>query len=266
MFKFQNLLSFLRSYGLTVFRSSGLPVFRSYVLTVLRSYGLTVLRSYGLTVLRSYGLAVFRSSVLHRTGILLIIFILAAQDGFSQERENIWLRLPVPEGFLRAYLDGTDTIPVINLPEFYVFPPQTFKNEKERQQYTKLVNDVKRTLPYAKLIYDTLIETYEYIETLPNDKARNAHLKKMEKELYSQYKPELKKLTLTQGKLLIKLVDRECNQTSYNLVSAYLGRLRASFWNVFAGMFGASLKSKYDPKGKDAQTERIVLLVERGQI
>jgi hypothetical protein len=88
----------------------------------------------------------------------------------------------------------------------------------------------------------------------------------MEKELFNQYKPELKKLTLTQGKLLIKLVDRECNQTSYNLVSAYLGKIRASFWNVFAGMFGASLKSKYDPKGKDATTERVVLLVERGLI
>jgi hypothetical protein len=88
----------------------------------------------------------------------------------------------------------------------------------------------------------------------------------MEKELYNQFKPEMKKLTLTQGKLLIKLVDRECNQTSYNLVSAYLGKLRASFWNVFAGMLGASLKSKYDPKGKDALTERVVVLVERGQI
>jgi hypothetical protein len=139
-------------------------------------------------------------------------------------------------------------------------------NEKERQEYTKLVRDVKRAYPYARLIYNTLIETYEYIETMPDKKTKEAHLKRMEKELYNQYKPELKKLTLTQGKLVIKLVDRECNQTSYNLVSAYMGSLRASFWNVFAGMFGASLKTKYDPKGKDVMTERVVLLVERGQI
>jgi len=207
-----------------------------------------------------------RSCGLHRLGLLLIIFVSIWQSGLAQDGENLPFRLPVPEGYLRAYVDGNDTIPVIHLPEIYVFPPMVFKNEKEKQQYTKLVNDVKKTLPYARMIYDTLIETYEYIETLPNDKMRNAHLKRMEKELYNQYKPELKKLTLSQGKLLIKLVDRECNQTSYNLVSAYLGKLRASFWNVFAGMFGASLKSKYDPKGKDAQTERIVLLVERGQI
>ena len=199
-------------------------------------------------------------------GFLLAIFVFTGQDGFSQERQSLPFRFPVPEGYLRAYLDGKDTIAIINLPEVYVFPALVFKNEKEQQQYTKLVTDVKRTLPYAKLIYATLIETYEYIETLPNDKMRNAHLKRMEKELYNQYRPELKKLTLTQGKLLIKLVDRECNQTSYNLVSAYLGSFRASFWNLFAGMFGASLKSKYDPKGQDAQTERVVLLVERGQI
>ena len=102
------------------------------------------------------------------------------------------------------------------------------------------------------------------METLPDDKARQAHLKRMEKDLFKEYKPELKKLTFSQGKLLIKLIDSECNQSSYNLLKAYLGGFRAGFWNLFAGMFGASLKSEYDPKGKDAMTERIVILVERG--
>ena len=200
------------------------------------------------------------------TWLLGLIFVSVFQPGFSQGRVVPQVKSPIPVGYVRGYLDGKDTIPMIELPVLYVFPEIKFKNEKERQQYTKLVNDVKKTLPYAKLIYVTLIETYEYIETLPNDKSRDAHLKRMEKELFDQYKPELKKLTLTQGKLLIKLVDRECNQTGYSLVTAYLGRFRASFWNLFAGMLGASLKSEYDPKGKDALTERVVLLVERGQI
>ena len=128
------------------------------------------------------------------------------------------------------------------------------------------MRDVKRTLPYAKLIYETLIETYEYIETLPDEKTKKAHLKRMEKELFNEYKPELKKMSLSQGKLLIRLVDRECNQTSYELAKAFLGGFRAGFWNIFAGMFGASLKSEYDPQGKDAMTERVVLLVECGAI
>ena len=211
------------------------------------------LRSYGLTVFRSYG--------------FLLLLLLVSFKGFSQvQQTDSKGRLVVPEGYMLAKVDGKDTTLIVYLPEIYIFPELKFKNEKEKQEYTKLVRDVKRALPYAKLIYNTLIETYEYIETMPNIKEKESHLKRMEKELYRQYRPELKKLTLTQGKLLIKLVDRECNQTSYNIVSAYLGGVRASFWNVFAGMFGASLKSKYDPNGKDAPTERVVILVEQGQI
>ncbi|MDR0742917.1 MAG: DUF4294 domain-containing protein [Tannerella sp.] len=172
----------------------------------------------------------------------------------------------LPGGQQFGTVEGHDTIPFVYLNEVLVFPPLKFKNEKERKEYNNLVRDVKRTLPYAKTVYETLIETYEYIETLPDDKARNAHLKRMEKELFKQYKPELKKLTLSQGKLLIKLIDRECNQSSYHLVGAFLGKFRAGFWNLFAGMLGASLKTEYDPKGKDAMTERVVQLVERGMI
>ena len=174
------------------------------------------------------------------------------------------MKLIRPENRQFAVIEGNDTIPYIILKEVVVFPELVFKNRKEEQEYNKLVRDVKRTLPYAKLVYNTLIETYEYIQTLPDDKSRDAHLKRMEKELFKQYKPELKKLTLSQGKLLIKLIDRECHQSSYQLVNAFLGKVRASFWNLFAGMLGASLKSEYDPKGKDALTERVVILVERG--
>ena len=170
----------------------------------------------------------------------------------------------LPEGILRAYLDGRDTVPIIHLQEIYIYPEIKFKNEKEKRRYNKLVRDIKRVLPYAKLVYETLIETYEYIETLPDEKSKQEHLKRMEKELFKEYKPELKKLTFSQGKLLIKLIDRECNQSSYNLLKAFLGSFRASFWNLFAGMFGASLKTEYDPEGKDFMLERIVVLVENG--
>lgn len=195
-------------------------------------------------------------------GYILCIFILFCVSANAQKIiTNI-----LPEGYQRATLEGKDTIAVISLREIYVYPEIKFKNKREQEKYTKLVRDVKRTLPYAKMVYDVLIETYEYMETLPDDKARQKHLEKMEKELFKEYKPELKKLTLSQGKLLIKLIDRECNQSSYNLLKAYLGSFRAGFWNFFAGIFGASLKSDYDPKGADAMTERIVVLVENGLI
>jgi len=165
-----------------------------------------------------------------------------------------------------AVIEGNDTIPMIFLKEVLIYPPLKFNSDKELREYEKLVRDVKRTLPFAKFVYNTLIETYEFIETLPDEKAKDAHLKRMEKELFRDYKPELKKLTLSQGKLLLNLIDRECNQSSYQLVSAFLGKFRASFWNLFATMLGANMKTDYDPKGKDAMTERVARLVERGLI
>ena len=167
--------------------------------------------------------------------------------------------------YIVTVIEG-DTVALGYIPQIIVFKTIEFKNRREQQQYNKLVRDVKKALPYAKLVYNTLIETYEYIETLPTDKEREDHLKRMEKDLFKEYKPALTKFTLTQGKLLIKLIDRECNQSAFHLLTAYLGRFRAGFWNFFAGMFGASLKVDYDPANKDADIERIATLVENGLI
>jgi hypothetical protein len=180
--------------------------------------------------------------------------------------EGIAQQAVLPAGILPAEVIAGDTVPMVRIREITIYPQRVFRNKRDRERYEKLVRDVKRTLPYAKLVYHTLIETYEYMETLPDDKARQSHLKRMEKELFAQYKPELKRLSLSQGKLLIRLIDRECNQTSYNLLRAYLGGFRAGFWNLFAGMFGASLKSDYNPQGKDALTEQVVILVESGAL
>jgi len=185
---------------------------------------------------------------------------------YNVNAQDYQKKLVVPKGMQLAVIENYDTIPLVFLKEVLVYPPLVFNSNKERQEYDRLVRDVKKTLPYAKLVYNTLIETYEYILTLPDEKSREAHLKKMEKELFKYYKPEMKKLTLSQGKLLLKLINRECNQSSYQLVGAFLGKVRASFWNLFAGMLGANMKTDYEPQGKDAMTERVVRLVERGQI
>ena len=116
------------------------------------------------------------------------------------------------------------------------------------------------------MINQILIETYEYMQTLPEGKAREEHIKRVEKGLKEQYTPMMKKLTFSQGKLLIKLVDRECNQTSYELVKAFVGPFRAGFYQTFASMFGASLKKEYDPDADDALTERVILMVDSGQL
>ena len=167
-----------------------------------------------------------------------------------------------PENY-SPYTENGDSLTLIVLPDVPVYPPMQFRDEKQVMAYNKLIRDVKKTLPYAKMIYGTLMETCEYIETLPKNQ-REAHIKRMEKDLFEQYKPAMKQMTLNQGKLLIRLIDRECNQTSYDLAKAFLGPVRAGFWNFFAGMFGASLKAPWEPDGKDAEAERIVRLVEAG--
>jgi len=159
-----------------------------------------------------------------------------------------------------------DTIPYVLLRNTFVFPELKFKNDKERIEYYRLIRNVKRTLPFARVINNTIIETYEFMETLPDKKSKEKHLKRVEKGLKDQYTSELKKLTYAQGKLLIKLVDRDCNQSSYELIKAFMGRFRAGFYQTFASLFGASLKKEYDPTGDDKLTERVIVLVENGQI
>ena len=167
---------------------------------------------------------------------------------------------------VEACIDKGDTIPYVKLRTVYVYAPLRFKNKREQIRYNKLVRDVKKTLPIAKMINKTIIEKYEYLETLPNKKERNKHIKRVEKGLKEQYTPMMKKLTFSQGKLLIRLIDRECNQSSYELVKAFMGPFKAGFYQTFAALFGASLKKEYDPEKQDRITERVITLVENGQL
>lgn len=163
-------------------------------------------------------------------------------------------------------LVGGDSIQYVQMNNVYVFPTPVFKDAKQRAAFNRLVYNVKKVLPIAKEVNKIILETYEYLETLPNKKAKDQHMKLVEESIKKEYTPRMKKLTYSQGKLLIKLVYRECNSSSYNLIEAFLGPIRAGFYQAFAWVFGASLKKKYDPEGVDRLTERVVLMVEAGQL
>lgn len=172
----------------------------------------------------------------------------------------------VPMVKVGQVLNDGDSIPYIEFNNVYIYPEPVFKNERQRRAYNNLVRNVKKVLPIAKEANTIIIETYEYLQTLPDDKARKEHMKYVEKSIMKEYTPRMKKLTYAQGKLLIKLINRECSSSSYNLIQAFLGPVRAGFYQVFAWTFGASLKKKYDPEGVDRVTERVVRQVEAGQI
>ena len=203
--------------------------------------------------------------------LAMIVFLLGATQAVSAQTEGGTAQELGDPTFVpmvkvgKVLVDG-DSIQFMEMSNVYVYPEPTFKNKSQQQSYMRLVKNVKKVLPIAKQVRQMLIETAEYLETLPTKKAKEEHMKRVEAAIVAEYKPQMKKLTYSQGKLLIKLINRECNSTSYEAIQAFLGPIRAGFWQAFAWAFGASLKKEYDPDGTDRLTERVVLLVEAGQL
>ncbi|MCM1516436.1 MAG: DUF4294 domain-containing protein [Paraprevotella sp.] len=168
--------------------------------------------------------------------------------------------------YTKPYILDGDTMRQYLLPEIPIYAPLVFKSQKQRAQYNKLVYNVKKVLPLAQEVNALIKETYETLEMLPDKKSKEEHIKLVERDIKKKYTPLMKKLTYSQGKLLIKLVDRECNQTSYEIVKAFLGPTRAAFYQVFAWTFRASLKKEYDPENDDKLIERVVVQVETGML
>lgn len=178
----------------------------------------------------------------------------------SSQRSTMYL---LPNVYPAVIING-DTVACIGLQDFIKYSPMRFASKKQQAEYSRLIRDVKKTLPYAKEIANIITETYEYMETLPDEKSRQRHLNQMEKYLFDSYKPKMSKLTRSQGQLLIKLVDRETNSSSYHIVDAFMGSGKAFAYNLFASVFGNSLKKRYNPYGEDRLTERACVLVEQG--
>jgi len=190
--------------------------------------------------------------------LLLTTLSVAAQDDLGDPTFVPMVKVS------KTLVDG-DSIQYMELSNVYVYPDLTFKSKRQQQSYMRLVKNVKKVLPLAKQVRQIIIETAEFTETLPPSE-RDAHLKRVEQAIVKEYKPQMKKLTFSQGKLLIKLVDRECNSTAYEAMQAFIGPVRSGMWQAFAWMFGASLKKGYEPEGTDRLTERVVLMVEAGQL
>lgn len=167
---------------------------------------------------------------------------------------------------VQAIIVGNDTIPFFVLPTYYCYPPLKFKNKKEEQFYWRTVRDVKVVLPYVRHIRKVMDKTNESLMSMPDKASRDAYMKNFEKRIYKENETKFKDLTLNQGKLIIRLLDRETNNTSYELIKAYRGSFSAEFWQVFAVVLGADLKTKYGTKEEDAVIERVIVLVEAGQL
>lgn len=211
--------------------------------------------------------------LLSRRLISCILAIVAVAIGVSEARgaETLAepeLKIRAYEGFQRFVDQYGDTCRMTYIREIVVYPPMKFKNKKEEEFYWRTVRDVRKTLPYAKLCYSTLCETYEYVLTIPDQKRRDEHLKRLERDIFERYKPVVKNMTKGQGKVLLKLINRETDQSSYHIVKAFMGTFRAGFWQTFGKFFGMNLKQGFHPEKskEDATIERIATLIEQGAL
>lgn len=158
-----------------------------------------------------------------------------------------------------------DTVPSIRLPEIWVYADYPYKNKRQYEAWNRTKYNVKKVYPYAILAAAKLKEYNRILEKMPSEATRKAYMKTVEKELKAEFEEPLKDLTMTQGRILLKLIDRETGNTSYELVKDLRGGFQAFMWQSVARIFGSNMKSEYDPKGEDIMIERAIKLVEAGQ-
>lgn len=174
-------------------------------------------------------------------------------------------QVPAPT-IAKLVVNNGDTIPMIELSRVYIWAPKIFSSKQEERKYNRLVRNVKRVYPYAHLAGQKLRDYELVLRAAKNDTERKRIMKQAEAELKEEYGEDLKKLTYSQGHILIKLVDRETGNSTYGLLQDLRGNFMAFFWQNFARIFGYNLKDKYDPAGKDKDIENIVLMIESGAL
>lgn len=197
--------------------------------------------------------------------IEIIIFILI----FASSTISSRVKSQSVEGnktiFPATIIDG-DTMISITLPTVVVYPTRVLGKDKFSREYIALAQKVRKVYPYARLAVRVLNEIKDTIALMDKEKARKRYIKEYEKALLSEYKTELVRMKVSEGRILVKLIDRETGKTSYNLIKEMRGTFSAMFWQGIARLFGETLKVNYDPNGKDRMIEEIVVKIEQGKL
>jgi len=204
-----------------------------------------------------------------RKALIILFFIssfcpaVLAQENHASVRPGATKKLGT---VLAAVVIDGDTVPVVNLGVFRVVGQRKFKNQKQRNRFDRLKRDIKIVYPYAKLAGMKLRKYNDELIAIKSEAKRKRFMRKVEKELNAEFGNELKNMTIRQGAILIRLIDRETGDTSYELVKELRGTFSAFFWQGLAHLFGHNLKNQYDPTGDQKMIEEIVLLIEAGDL
>lgn len=190
-----------------------------------------------------------------KRSVLIILLSLACTYGRAQWVDSVLLQV-----------SATDTFYLARMQDVYVYPKMVFKNKKQEQFYWRTVRDVKKTLPFAKAISQEMLLADQQLALLTTDKERRKWWRQHEKFLFKKYEHHFRKMTASQGQMLMKLMDRESDRTSYDIIKHYRGKASANFWQFVAKLFKNDLKEEYDAADKDRIVERVINLVEAGQL
>ena len=190
--------------------------------------------------------------------LLVLVFFLISSDLKSQRLEDFHV--------LRAEVIDGDTILVYDIPELNIYPGYRFKNRWEFWKYRRLVRNVKAAYPYSKIASARLKELDNKLVNINSERKRKQLVKETEKQIRDEFEDRVKHLTITQGRILIKLIDRETGNTTYQVLKDVKGNFSAVFWQAIARVFGSNLKSEYDADGEDKMIEHIILMIESGQL
>lgn len=167
---------------------------------------------------------------------------------------------------VRLQVNSHDTFYLARMHDIYVYPKMVFKSKSQERFYWRTVRDVKKTLPFAKKLAIEMQVADQQLSELPDDKARRQWWRQHEKYLFKKYEQHFRKMTASQGQMLMKLMDRESDRTSYEIIKHYRGKASANFWQFIAKLFKNDLKEEYDATDKDRIVERVINLVEAGQL
>lgn len=158
-----------------------------------------------------------------------------------------------------------DTIYKADIQPVTITAKRTFKSKAAERQFWKLVYNVRKVMPYAAIAREKMAKLDDNYRSIEKKKDRSAYAKQVEKELFAEFEGELRELTVTQGRILMRLVDRETGSTTYEIVKEFRGGFQAFFWQGIAKIFGSDLKTTFDPtKGEDKVIEMIIYQIEEG--
>ena len=203
-----------------------------------------------------------------RSALPFILFIFLHQGSLAQIDTGRLRSDTLPKNYFELHMIDRNgqVLPEVEMKEVLIISRPSKLKKFPYEKYDRMIYNLKKVYPYALIVRERLAQVNQELQKIPDDRDRKKYLKGVEKQVFSEYEGDIRDMTITQGRLLLKLIDRETYNTSYDLIREYRGSFSAAFWQSIARIFGTNLKEQYDPAGQDAIMELIIQEIEAGRL